>query len=226
MDQSDSGRPSSRRPSSGRPDPGRRNTLKSLTAGGVAAAAVNSLPSQWRTPVIDTVLLPAHAQTTVPPFIPDFHGGMAMTRVIGITGLSKPEQLFKSILDSVVPSAQACVCRNVDVVIQQCCTKPLGSGNQSINLQVAYLIQRDVQGEGVNIEHWGAQAVPVDGSTVPLTNITGACLGIEATISIDQIGQTSRGTISLKTRVSSWTASYEIPRGNLPLPAPQCGVPA
>ena len=211
---------------SGQPDSGRRKLLKSLTVGGVATAAVKSVPGEWKTPAIESVLLPAHAQTTVPPFIPDFHGGMAMTRVNGITGLSKPEQFFKNILDSVVPSAQACVCRNVDVVIQQCCTKPLKSGNQSINLQVAFLIQRDVQGEGVNIEHWGAQAVPVDGSTVPLTNITGACLGIEATISIDQIGQISRGTISMKTQVSSWAANYEIPRGNLPLPAPQCGVAA
>lgn len=184
-----------------------------------------SLPGEWKKPIVDTVLLPAHAQTS-PPFIPDFHGGMAMSRLNGITSLSAPEQLFKSIIDSVIPPAQACVCRNVDVVIQQCCTKPVSSNKQSINLQVAFLIQRDVDGEGVNIEHWGAQGVPVDGTIVSLTRLTGACLGIEATISIDQIGQTSKGFISMKTGVSAWSANYEIPRGNLPLPAPQCSVAA
>ncbi|MGI9319265.1 MAG: hypothetical protein ACR2QW_18200 [bacterium] len=206
-------------------DSGRRRLLKSLTVGGAATITAKSLPTEWKKPVVDSVLLPAHAQTSV-IFIPDFHGGMAMNRVNGVTDLSAPEQIFKSIIDSVIPEAQACVCRSVEVVIQQCCTKPVTSGNQSINLQVAYLIQRDVDGEGVNIEHWGAQAVPVDGSTVVLSRLTGACLGIEATISIDQIGARSKGTISMKTLVSSWTADYDIPRGNLPLPAPQCGVPA
>jgi hypothetical protein len=205
---------------------GRRKLLKSLTIGGAATVTAKSLPGEWKKPVIDTVLLPAHAQTSPPVITPDFHGGMAMTRVNGITGLSVPEQLFKGIIDSVIPPAQACVCRNVDVVIQECCSKPIGSNKQSINLQVAFLIQRDVEGEGVNIEHWGAQGVAVDGSIVSLTRLTGACLGIEASISIDQIGQTAKGFISMKTQVSSWAANYEIPRGNLPLPAPQCGVAA
>ena len=210
----------------GKTNSGRRKLLKSLTLGGAATVTAKSLPGEWKKPVIDTVLLPAHAQTSPPPFTPDFHGGQAMTRVNGVTNLSAPEQLFKSIIDSVVPPAQACVCRNVDVVIQQCCSKPVTSTSQSVNLQVAFLIQRDVEGEGVNIEHWGAQGVPVDGSIVPLTRLTGPCLGIEATISIDQIGQTSTGFISMKTEVSSWSANYNIPRGNQPLPAPQCGVPA
>ena len=204
----------------------RRKLLKSLTLGGAATVTAKSLPGEWKKPVVNTVVLPAHAQTSPPPFTPDFHGGMAMTRVNGITGLSVPEQLFKSIIDSVIPPAQACVCREVNVEIQQCCTKPASSANQSVNLQVAFLIQRDVEGEGVNIEHWGAQGVPVDGSIVPLTRLTGACLGIEANISIDQIGQTSKGFISMTTQVSSWSANYEIPRGNIPLPAPQCGVAA
>ncbi len=38
---------------------------------GVAVGA-SMLPSQWRRPVIDTILLPAHAQTTVTPINPDW----------------------------------------------------------------------------------------------------------------------------------------------------------
>lgn len=39
----------------------RRRLLGTLVAGGAAGAA---LPSQWKKPVIDAVMLPAHAQTT------------------------------------------------------------------------------------------------------------------------------------------------------------------
>ncbi len=208
-------------------DSGRRKLLKSLTVGSAVAVTAKSMPKEWTKPVVNEVLLPAHAQTTMPPFIPNFHGGNPMNRVNGVTGLSAPEQIFKGIIDSIIPTAQACVCRNVDVVIQHCCVKPAGSNNQIVNLQVAFLIQRDVPNEGVNIEHWGAQGVPVDGSTVSLSRLSpGNCLGIAASISIDAIGKTSKGTISMNTAVSSWSAPYDIPRGNQPLPAEQCGVAA
>ncbi len=42
----------------------RRKLLKSLVAGGGAAVTANSLPDKWAKPVVDSVLLPAHAQTT------------------------------------------------------------------------------------------------------------------------------------------------------------------
>lgn len=40
---------------------GRRRLLQVLSFGGVAAAA-KTLPDQWTKPVVDQVLLPAHAQ--------------------------------------------------------------------------------------------------------------------------------------------------------------------
>lgn len=206
---------------------GRRKLLKSLGVGGAASITAKSLPSEWSKPVIDSVLLPSHALTSPPPpFVPDFHGSLPMNRVNGLTDVSAPGRIFQGIIDSVIPPAQACVCRNVEVVIQQCCTRPISSNRQAINLQVAFLIRRDVDGEGVNIEHWGARDVTVDGTPVTLTLLTGPCLGIGATISIDEIGAVSRGIVTLQTSASSWTANYEIPRGNQPLPAPQCGVPA
>ena len=42
----------------------RRNLLKALAAGGGVAVSVASLPKTWSRPQIDSVLLPAHAQTT------------------------------------------------------------------------------------------------------------------------------------------------------------------
>jgi len=45
----------------------RRNLLKSLAAGTGAVVAGKSLPEKWSKPVVDSVLLPAHAQTSPPP---------------------------------------------------------------------------------------------------------------------------------------------------------------
>lgn len=42
-------------------DSDRRNLIKSLAAGGTIAVA---LPKRWTTPIVDAVVLPAHAQTS------------------------------------------------------------------------------------------------------------------------------------------------------------------
>jgi len=44
---------------------GRRKLLKSVVAGGGAATVAKALPDQWARPVIDAVLLPSHAQTSI-----------------------------------------------------------------------------------------------------------------------------------------------------------------
>ena len=43
-------------------DQSRRNLLRALSVGGVASAA--NLPTSWSRPVVESVVLPAHAQTT------------------------------------------------------------------------------------------------------------------------------------------------------------------
>ena len=45
----------------------RRKLLKSIAAGGGAIVAGKSLPDKWTAPVVDSVLLPAHAQTSPTP---------------------------------------------------------------------------------------------------------------------------------------------------------------
>ncbi|GJL83898.1 MAG: hypothetical protein DHS20C01_35320 [marine bacterium B5-7] len=42
----------------------RRELLKGLGAGGALLAGSKALPDSWKTPVVDAVVLPAHAQTT------------------------------------------------------------------------------------------------------------------------------------------------------------------
>jgi hypothetical protein len=47
-------------------DKSRRKLLKSLAAGSGAIVAGKSLPENWTKPVVDSVMLPAHAQTSAP----------------------------------------------------------------------------------------------------------------------------------------------------------------
>ena len=43
---------------------GRRQLLKALAVGGGAVVVGNSLPESWMKPVIESVVLPAHAQAS------------------------------------------------------------------------------------------------------------------------------------------------------------------
>ena len=54
-------------PRQGEQKPARRKVLKTIAAGGGAVALGKSLPEQWSKPVVDSVLVPAHAQATPGP---------------------------------------------------------------------------------------------------------------------------------------------------------------
>ena len=78
-------------------DAGRRKLLITLAASGGAATALQSLPNKWTTPVVDSVILPAHAETSE-PFTPNRSFA---------TGAVFPVDTDDSILDFFVRSAYA-----------------------------------------------------------------------------------------------------------------------
>ncbi len=93
-------------------DSGRRDTLKGIIAGGGTVVTAASLKGQWSTPVIDSVVLPAHAQTTADV------GSFVASGVIADSGL----------IDGLVPAAVAGGCSvelcisiaaNDDVTVQE-----------------------------------------------------------------------------------------------------------
>ena len=45
----------------------RREMIKVLIAGSGSATALAFLPAEWMKPVIESGVLPAHAQTSIPP---------------------------------------------------------------------------------------------------------------------------------------------------------------
>jgi len=82
----------------------RRKVLKSLAAGGGAIAAGKSLPEQWARPVVDSVLLPGHAQTSGP-----FSYHYTENR-FDFTNLDDPlaqRNLFARIVENMIPAASA-----------------------------------------------------------------------------------------------------------------------
>lgn len=52
-----------------RPVEERRRLLKTLLAGGAAATAATALPDSWTKPLVDSVSVPVHAQSSAPSFI-------------------------------------------------------------------------------------------------------------------------------------------------------------
>ncbi|GJL82536.1 MAG: hypothetical protein DHS20C01_21700 [marine bacterium B5-7] len=82
----------------------RRKLIKALTIGGVAAGTAK-LPEQWAKPVVESIVLPAHAQTTQPeaPPGPDLGDGYFLAQGSGIA-LQQPDD---SILDYFARPAHA-----------------------------------------------------------------------------------------------------------------------
>ncbi len=93
----------------------RRKVLKKLLVGGGAAvAASQTLPTKWTKPVVDSVILPAHAQTTVVPttpaptttvFMQNFRGPVSAA-FTAIDPNQTQEGLF-AVLDTIIPQAHA-----------------------------------------------------------------------------------------------------------------------
>jgi len=77
----------------------RRKLLKSIAAGSGAIVAGKSLPESWSRPVVDSVLLPAHAQTSGGPF-----SGAASESTVSI---NPDSNLFASLMERMVEPAHA-----------------------------------------------------------------------------------------------------------------------
>ncbi|AUN93725.1 hypothetical protein [Pseudazoarcus pumilus] len=76
---------------------GRRRLLQALALGGVSAAV---LPEKWVKPVIDTVIVPAHAQATIVSITGIYSNNLQQ-------GMMVPGGIFERLANFVIPSAHA-----------------------------------------------------------------------------------------------------------------------
>ena len=100
----------------------RRKLLKSIAAGSGAIVAGKSLPESWSRPVVDSVMLPAHAQTSpaTPPSGGTPPAGDTPPAINGVfTNFSGNGSNDFNLLDQLIPTAMAApgvldVCINVN----------------------------------------------------------------------------------------------------------------
>lgn len=89
----------------------RRKLLKSIVAGGGAVVAGKSLPESWSRPVVDSVMLPAHAQTSPPAASPPPPASQAVliygANIVAENSHDGQETLHAKIVDTLVPTAEA-----------------------------------------------------------------------------------------------------------------------
>ena len=88
----------------------RRKLLKTIAAGSGAIVAGKSLPESWSRPVVDSVMLPAHAQTSPapPPAEEPTFGGAALSVVLNdMDNDSMLAQLTNEFADTFISPAHA-----------------------------------------------------------------------------------------------------------------------
>ena len=84
----------------------RRKLLKKMVIGGATIAAGKSLPSEWTKPVVDSVVLPVHAQTSGVPEVPPVStvgcvdGTTEVTWSSSVHGCAGPEQTWQTYFDT------------------------------------------------------------------------------------------------------------------------------
>jgi len=129
----------------------RRKLLKTVAAGGGAIIAGRTLPEKWGRPVVDSVMLPAHAQASAA------FAGAAIASI-------ETDSMFARVLDTLVPQSHAVDLSVFDI---SWCVTP----DSSTAADVYFLL---VEQNQLFAELWSASGVAV-GSTPTALEYSWAC---------------------------------------------------
>lgn len=133
----------------------RRKLLKGLVAGGGAIVAGKSLPESWSRPVVDAMMLPAHAQTS---------NVISFTSSTVLTAIPTDNQVVR-LLGGVINKAHAQDYSDVDHFVDKVCIKANAGGTE---VSVDALIGHRA-GDIILVT---AASVPVGGMAAPTTMTT------------------------------------------------------
>ena len=208
----------------------RRKLLKGIAAGSGAVIAGKSLPDSWSRPMVDSVMLPAHAQTS---FV-----GRSFTNqmVVGRTPI-EPDSPFASALGGLVNQAHAGPPTPPIMAMQTSCIRENADGT----VRVDAVIDMNY----INVAVFTAPSVPVDGTQVPMQGSPCGLIIIgpvpDASL-IDPLGLVPDAhaglgfTNSVQVQVDTingsavgryWISRVDLPPGELPfdLPVGECSPP-
>ena len=117
----------------------RRKVLKSIAVGAIAVVAGQSLPEAWSKPVVDAVLLPAHAETTddsgssgggvttttttttTAAPVPDTYFGLKVPIIQLVTengAAAQGKEMLASAVDALIPQAHARISSDIDISVE------------------------------------------------------------------------------------------------------------
>lgn len=137
----------------------RRKLLKSIAAGSGAVVVGKSLPESWSKPVVDSVLLPAHAETSQTPDR-TYSGDLSLR--VGLND-GQNESLFAGVINTLIPKASAQELPEIAIG----CAIPMGS-----KYDVWMQFGNDLTSLG---EITGT--LPVDGTEAVLNGVESLCFG-------------------------------------------------
>lgn len=159
----------------------RRKLLKTVAAGGGAIIAGKTLPEKWGRPVVDSVLLPAHAQTSGGP---STYSGATRASLV-------PDSLFAKALDTLIPQSHAASALVFDVTW---CITPVSATTADVSF---LMVEQNIQFADL----WSASGVQV-GVTTPLTYSNGCATFANAGNWLNRMGLINDAQASLAVQVT------------------------
>ncbi len=155
----------------------RRKMLKSVAVGGGAIATAHALPSKWTSPVVNMVVTPAHAQTSVtaPSIVPGVYSTSSPLAIAPASSTSGPQF---ALLDMLISSANAQTVARGHLIDDICATDDDATtpGMSNLHIRVNADMTVDIAVDSLNdagiaCGNFGGIVSVLNGTTIPDTQI-------------------------------------------------------